>query len=243
MGFSDFNVLPRRVLGSRVVTLTVEKRTFSIPIRWEWVFMLTIIGQLARLFKKDIRPFANYEKSHIHFFWYLGVDALISVVIVFGGYSLYVNMTSDTHVLAHVGARVVTSQELVEHVNGNNVLAYWLGSSPGYEYTINHANPDVADIFYWRKGEHNVGNKEFLYEIKTYEDRKAWDSRTHTIMANTNIETVVVNPEIAIRINPTSMKGVIVTFAGYPEIVGIAYPAPQTLENMIKNVESLERIQ
>lgn len=205
--------------------------------------MLALLGRLVKLVKKDFEFLSNYERAHPHFFWYLGADALLSVALVFGGYSLYVEMTSDSHSLVHVGAEAVTSKELVEHANENNVLAYWLGSFPGYEYTINHANPDVADIFYWQKGTQKLDTKLFLYEVKTYRNQKAWDARAHTILATANTETIAINKSITIRINRGSMKGVIVTFAHRPEIVGIAYPTRRDLAEMIKNVQSLELLQ
>lgn len=205
--------------------------------------MLALLGGLVKLVKKDFEFLSNYERAHPHFFWYLGADALLSVVLVFGGYSLYVEMASDSHSLVHVGAEAVPSEELVKHANENNVLAYWLGSFPGYEYTMNHANPDVADIFYWQKGTQKLDTKPFLYEVKTYRNQKAWDARAHTLLATANTETIAISNVVTIRINRGSMKGVIVTFAHRPEIVGIAYPKPQSLEAMIKNIESLEPIQ
>lgn len=204
--------------------------------------MLALLGRLVKLVKKDFEFLSNYERTHPHFFWYLGVDALLSVALVFGGYSLYVEMTSDSHSLVHVGAETMTSEELVEHANENDVLAYWLGSFPGYEYTMNHANPDVADIFYWQKGTQKLDTKLFLYEVKTYRNQRAWDLRSHTFLATTNIETITVNKDVTIRINPTSMRGVIATFISRPEIVALAYPTPQKLQDMVKNVESLRRV-
>lgn len=205
--------------------------------------MLTLIGRLVSLLRKDFQLLANYERSHPHFFWYLGADALLSIALVFGGYSLYTNMTSDEHILQHVGAEVMTSQEVIEHVHENNVLAYWLGSFPRYEYTMNHANPDVTDIFYWKKGTQKLDTKLFLYEVKTYRNQKAWDARAHTMLATTNTETINVNEDLTIRINPTSMRGVIATFVSKPEIVALAYPAPQKVQDMVKNVESLRLVQ
>lgn len=204
--------------------------------------MLTLFGRLVKLFKKNFRLIANYERERPRFFWYLGIDAFLSAALVFGGYSLYVNMTSDTHSLAHVGARVMTSQEVIEHVNGNNVLAYWLGSIPGYEHTMNHSEAGIADVFYWQKGSYDIGSKQFLYEIKTYKNQRAWDARVHSILATTNTETITVNEDVTIRINPTSMRGVIATFSSRPEIVALAYPAPQKLQDMIRNVESLKLV-
>lgn len=205
--------------------------------------MLALLGWLVKLVKKDFQLLSNYGRAHPHFFWYLGADALLSAALVFGGYSLYVEMTSDSHSLEHVGAEAVTSEELVEHAHESNVLAYWLGVIPGYEYTLNHSVSDVADLFYWRRGMHGTNGKQFLYEIKTYRNQNAWDSRSHTFLATTNTQTITVNKDLTIRINPTSMRGVIATFISKPEIVALAYPVPQKLQDMIKNVESLRLVQ
>jgi hypothetical protein len=53
---------------------------------------------------------------------------------------------------------------------------------------------------------------------------------------------VILSSNLTIRINPSSMKGVIATFADKQEIVAIAYPKPQALEDMIKNVKSLKLV-
>ncbi|MDP1713005.1 MAG: hypothetical protein Q8K86_11190 [Candidatus Nanopelagicaceae bacterium] len=205
--------------------------------------MLTFLRFLARLFKKDFQLLSNYERSHPHFFWYLGIDAVLSVAIVSGGYTLYAHSTSDSHQLKHVGAEVMTSQEVIEHANEFNVVAYWLGAIPGYEYTMDHSETGIADVFYWQKGTHDTSEKLFLYEVKTYRNQKAWDSRSHTFLATTNTETITVNKDVTIRINPTSMRGVIATFISKPEIVALAYPAPQKLQDMVKNVVSLRMVQ
>ena len=207
------------------------------------MLVLTLIDRMVKLFKKDFQLLSNYERNHPHFFWYLGIDAILSVVIIIGGYSLYTNMTTDRHELKHAGAEVMASQEVVEHAIENNVLGYWLGSIHGCEYTLNHVESDVADLFYWRRGTFDFRGKVFLYEVKTYRNQKAWDSRAHNFKAMTNTQTIRVNEDLTIRINPTSMRGVIATFVSKPEIVALAYPVPQKLQNMIKNVEGLRQIQ
>ena len=204
--------------------------------------MLTLIDRIVKVFKKDFQLLSNYERTHPHFFWYLGIDAILSVALIIGGYSFYTNMTTDSHELKHVGAEVMTSHEVVEHAIENNVLAYWLGSIKGYEYTLSHAESDVADIFYWREGSYSPSSKHFLYEIKTYRNQQAWDSRAHNFKATTNIQTIPVDEDLTIRINPTSMRGVIATFVSKPEIVALAYPVPQKLQDMIKNVEALRQV-
>lgn len=205
--------------------------------------MLSLFGRVVQFFKKDFEFLTKYERSHPHFFWYLGLDALVSVALIFGGYSVYSNMTTDRHELKHVGAEVMSSEEIIEHAHENNVLAYWLGSTQGYEYTMDHSKSGIADIFYWQKGSYHLGKTQFLYEIKTYKNQQTWNSRGHTLLASAGTETVTVNEDVTIRINPKSMRGVIVTFISKPEIVALAYPVPQNLQEMVKNVESLKLVE
>lgn len=205
--------------------------------------MLSLFGRLVRLFKKDIQILANYERSHPHFFWILGIDAVLSVSAVLGGYTFYAHSTSDLHQLQNVGASVLTSGELTRHVNDENVDAYWLGPIPGYEYTMSHSKLGIAELFYWRKGSFDIRSKEFLYKVKTYKNQRAWDSNVHPLLTTANSTTIRIGNKISVMINKFSMKRVIVRFAGLPEIVTMSYPLPQSLQSITKNVESLKPIQ
>jgi hypothetical protein len=134
----------------------------------------------------------------------------------------------------------LSGSQLVEHLKIDGISAYWLGGVGTDEYTVNHEVAGVVDIFYLPGGAEPSDHRGFIYEIKTYKDQGVWDAHTHTILASANTQTVILNSNLTIRINPSSMKGVIATFLDKPEIVAIAYPKPQTLDNMIRNVESLK---
>ena len=204
--------------------------------------MLSLFGRLVRLFKKDFQFLANFERSHPHFFWFLGIDALLSAGIIIGGFTLYTGMNSETHQFSHVGAGIVSSQELREHVKEGDDLAYWLGDLPGYEYTMNHSESGLVQIFYWRQGSFNVRGKQYLYRVKTYRNEKAWDSNVHIFLTTANSDTFQISKKISITIGKFSMNRVIVRFAKLPEIVTLLYPLPQSLQAIEKNIESLTRI-
>jgi len=144
--------------------------------------------------------------------------------------------------LVHAGQVEMSSGKFINEVKQDGVKVYWLGPVSGYVYTINHEVAGIADVFYLPNGTDPSDKKAFLYEVKTYKSQSVWDAHTHTILATANTKTIAVNEVLSIRINPTSMKGVIATFADKPEILAIAYPKPQILSNMIKNVESLKLI-
>lgn len=204
--------------------------------------MIALIRKLLKFINKEQRIFSRYERSHPHFFWYLGIDALLSTVLVFTGFLFFASDSFVGQKLTHAGVVGMAPSEFVDHVKHEAVVAYWLGPKSGYENTINHEVAGIADVFYWPSGTDSSDKKAFLYEVKTYKSQKVWDAHTHTILASVETETIMVSKNLSIRINPKSMKGVIATYSDRPEIVAMAYPEPQSLAAMIKNVESLKLV-
>ena len=84
--------------------------------------MLNLVTKIVKLFKKDFQLLANYERSHRHFLWFLVIDALLSVGIVFGGFAIFAEMNSDSQQLSHVGTVVHTSQEIVTRIVDENKI-------------------------------------------------------------------------------------------------------------------------
>ncbi len=201
--------------------------------------MLIFARWLLKVFKKEHAFLTRYERSHPHFLRYLAIDAVLSLAIVLAGFQVYESHSSSSERLTHAGDVAMSSGQLIDHLKKDKVRAYWLGPVRGVEYTINHELRGIADVMYLRAGADPSDDKEVVYEVKTYVSKKIWDDHTHTILAVSNTTTISVNKNVSIKINKSSMKGVIATFADKPEIVAIAYPTPQTLDSMIKDVESL----
>jgi hypothetical protein len=204
--------------------------------------VLAFIRWVLRLFEKEHAALARYERSRPHFLWYLAFDAVISIAVVIGAFQFVVASSADTQSVVPLGVAPVSAADLVGNAISRNMDAFWLGPVSGYKYTLDVQESGIVDIFYWPRTSENFDGKAFLYEVKTYERQDVWTAHTHPIKANVDTTTILVNKNVSIRINKTSMKGVIATFADKPEIVAIAYPKPQTLSNMIKNVESLKLV-
>lgn len=205
--------------------------------------MVATLRRLARLIKKDIRLLANYERSHPHFFLYLAIDGFLSVVLILAGFHFVAPNSALWQKLTHTGAVGMTSTEFVNHVKQDGVEAYWLGPVSGYVYTINHQVAGIADVFYLPNRTDPSDKQAFLYEVKTYKNQRVWDAHTHTILASTNTQTIVVSKVLSIRINPSSMKGLIATYSNKPEIVAMAFPKAQSLQDMIQHTKTLKLIQ
>ena len=204
--------------------------------------MLNLVALIVKLFKKDFQLLANYERSHRQFFWFLGIDALLSVGIVIGGFTLFAEMNSDSQQLSHVGAVVHTAKEIVTRIVDENLDAYWLGDIPGSEYTLNHRALGIVELFYWRKGSFNVNGKQYMYRVRTYKNETAWESTVHVLLTSANSRTLQISKKIFITMDKTSMNRVIVRFSNLPAIVTLLYPLPQSLQTIEKNVQSLRPV-
>ena len=204
--------------------------------------MLKLVARIVKLFKKDFQLLANYERAHRHFFWFLGIDALLSAGIVIGGFSLFAEMNSDSQQLSHVGAVVHTAKEIVSRIVDENLDVYWLGDIPGSEYTLNHRALGIVELFYWRQGSFNVKGKQYMYRVRTYKNEKAWESTVHVLLTSANSSTLQISKKIFITMDKTSMNRVIVRFSNLPAIVTLLYPLPQSLQTIEKNVQSLRPV-
>jgi hypothetical protein len=167
----------------------------------------------------------------------------LSIAIVSGGLYFTTAKTPVSQKLVDVGGVAMSADQFIDHVKQNHEDTYWLGPISLYEYTLNHEVAGVADVIYWPKGSDESNTNLFLYEVRTYKNRKVWDAHRHPLLATANTTTIKINSSLSIKINRASMKGEIATFGGKSEIVGIAYPAAQTLQTMLKNAKSLIPVQ
>lgn len=204
--------------------------------------MLIFLRWILGLFKKEQAVFIRYERSHPHLVRYIALDAVISVAVVIGAFQLIHTTSSSTQSVVPLGVAAVSAADLVGNATNSNLDAFWLGPVSGYKYTLDGLESGIVDIFYWPGTADSLDGNEFLYEVKTYERLDVWNTHTHPFKAKANTTTISINKIVTIKINKSSMKGVIATFADKPEIVAIAYPKAQTLESMIKNVESLKLV-
>ena len=204
--------------------------------------MLILVKRLLKVFKREHELLARYERAHPHFIRYLAIDAIISVVIVCVGFQIYESHSASTGRLSHSGNLLMSSGQLVDHLRKDGIRAYWLGPIAAEEYTLNHESEGIVDLMYFPKGTAASDDSTFDYEIKTYRNQQIWDAHTHPILASANTKTINLNAETFIRINPTSMKGVIVRYTDKPEIVAIAYSSRRTLQAIMKDVEALKLI-
>jgi len=129
---------------------------------------------------------------------------------------------------------------------GDNALIFirWLMKKFKKEHEFVNRYTRSHPHFFWYvsdRSERSFGSN-YLFEVKSYRSQAVWDAHTHPILAIANFTTISIKGNISIRMNRISMRGVIARFGNKVEIVAIHYPTRQTLQAMIKNVESLRLV-
>ena len=94
-----------------------------------WIFRF-----LLRLIKKEHLLLTKYRRSHPHFLWFAGIDAVISVALVVGGFHV-VNtglLWKGSYLKAEdTGVKALSAEQVVDRAHRGNLEVYWLGGISG----------------------------------------------------------------------------------------------------------------
>lgn len=100
--------------------------------------MIALIRVFLRFLEKEHLLVSRYSKSHPHFYWYLSLDAIISIAIAYGGFQLYASQTSTSTSdasMTHVGAVALSTKGMTQHVRQSQHVAYWFGPKDQFKYS------------------------------------------------------------------------------------------------------------
>lgn len=205
--------------------------------------MLAIVRFIFTFVNKERAIFSRYDRAHPHFKWYLGLDAVLSTVLVFGGFALASQGSyhGRTEVFLENGLVAMSSSELVRHVKGDGIVAYWLGPFQGYKYTIDHVDSTDAVIVYYPNDAKldalNLRKIHFITHKKSTNvmaPLSVYDKTGVVNFVTTHGDTVQFAK--LLPINET------ISVKGTNDIVEIYYSTVQTPRSMMENADALRRI-
>lgn len=207
------------------------------------VDVLAVIRFLLAFFNKEHVIFSRYDREHPHFKWFLGLDAVLSTVLVFGGVAFAFQGLHDeqTVQLEHSGGVVMSSTELIEHVKSENIGFYWLGPILGDKYTIDHTvDNEIVIVYLAKDSDINNANKSKLI-IDTYANSASVEApdRSKSWTEVTKQMTALGN---TVEFDKNSMMEEKVAIKGTDKIVLIHYPTVQTSQTMMENADALKQV-
>ncbi len=203
--------------------------------------MLVLIRWVSRLFKKEYRFLARYERSHPHFFWYLALDAVISTLVVVGGFQLYshVNSTSPTDdQLERAGAVQMTANQFINNVKLSGATVYWLGPLYGATYSLNRSLKYAIIVTYISQGSNFNDASKSRLTVETYANSTAL-SHDDRLLASAPGRKVVTEKGVTIEYDANTLTAMAVTLQGVQEAVIVEYPSKQSESQLLKDAGKL----
>jgi len=211
---------------------------------WKKFPVISIIRWILGLINKEHLLVTRYRKSHPHFIFYLGLDAVLSGLLIVGGFHFLGPSTWVAHekfVLAHPGVIPMPLDNFLDYVSREPESIYWLGSAPGDKYTVDRANGDGAMVTYFPSGSSSANANQPKETIETYKNLAAYATDVHPLMG-TNSTKIVTASGTTVEFDEGSMNYENVTFKGKPEIVIISYPASQLAMTLMKSANNLKLV-
>ncbi len=139
--------------------------------------MVALIRLILRLLKKEQLFLSKYEKDHPHFFWFIGLDALITSVLVIGGLQLAPTVFADSasqHELEASGLKSMSTTEVIMHRPCEGIRGYWFGPRSGAEYTVDCRKHGSFALTYLANGKSDLFEfdkpKLIIQTFATYAD-------------------------------------------------------------------------
>ncbi|HUX65700.1 MAG TPA: hypothetical protein VMV42_01000 [archaeon] len=206
--------------------------------------MIAIVRWVLRHLEKEHILRTNYHKSHPHFILYLGIDAVLSGILIAGGFHFLGPSSWVAHekfMLAHPGVIPMPLDDLLDYVNREPESIYWLGPVAGDKYTLHRAKGDGAVITYFPDGPSPANVNHPKETIETYKNLAAYKTDVHPLMGANSLK-FVTSSGATVEFNKGSTYYENVTFKDKPEIVIISYPSSQLATTLIKNANNLKLV-
>lgn len=202
--------------------------------------MTAITRWFIGLFGKEIQFLSRYKKSHPHFFWFIGLDALVSIALIVVLFQVINSNASNNTQFHNSGIYAMSSRELLDHLRTGHEATYWIGAVQGNAYTEFHDRQDVGLVYYWSMNSKATITLEPAIAIKTYDNFAVYAANNHPLVDPKDILTVVVGDKQA-KLDTKLMNSETIFFTDRPQIVEISFAARQTKPAMVDYAARVRR--
>lgn len=207
--------------------------------------MISFIQWIAKQFKKDFRLLSRYERSHPHFFLFIGIDAIISVVLVVVGFQISSPSGSSNPIerfLEVSGGFGISADKLIDHVKQDDGDAYWLGPISGMSSSEVHEIDGLEVVTYLPQGTNVQESIKSRLTAETYESPGVYASDVHALNA-TDSRTEAALGDMKIQYDAHALDTVTIRFTSKHEIVVIHYPTKRAVKVLLQDAAKIKLIQ
>ncbi|HEX7405814.1 MAG TPA: hypothetical protein VF307_07820 [Candidatus Nanopelagicaceae bacterium] len=201
------------------------------------------VSQAVLYFDEEKRVVHRHSRNHSHFKWHLGLDALLTSIVVVGVMALVSTHSSSSRVtqLQHSGVVAMSTSDFIQHVKEYQIKADWLGPISGYKYTHIDNSLGVVSVTYWPEGSGITEVNRSALTVTTYENQGVYQTNMHPL-EDPNTATIVSSSGATVKFSEASLDYEIVTFKNSPEIDVVSYPTSQLATTLMKHAEALKPV-
>lgn len=207
------------------------------------LLMITISRWIYRFILKEESMAFGYIRKHPRRIFLMSLDAILSVALVFAGFS-YASATSHDErslALLRVGAMAMPSSQLASHIRSEGGTAYWLGDKSGFDIATYESSEQSRSISYVEKG--SDPSELDIPEISITTYRGSIDmSRNRQFGTWLETSTTVTASGLIVEYDLNSMTGQIVAMKGTSNVVYIRYSTIQSLDTLMQNAAALRLV-
>lgn len=207
--------------------------------------MIALVRFIFEFFKKERVLLHRYERTHPHFLWYVLIDAVITISLVFGGFAFVRTWGGPSQAQIEIedaGGVALSADRLFGHFKGERRIAYWLGPIAGDLYTANGVLKDLVTITYLTNGAAGLSNAASPnLTIQTYDSEAVFEAHgqglvhaDRTLTWNSRGDEVIYDVHF--------MDSVIVKLKNAVQVVQINYPNERSASSMLKDSLALRRV-
>jgi len=200
-------------------------------------------SSLRQYVNKERDIFARYDRAYPSFKRNIFIDALISIVLVLTGFGVFNHVTERARLdeLLRSGGVVMTSDELIKHVEAEKITAYWLGPKPGYNYTIICKDRQEIIVTYLPQGVSLNHPDRFNLTIETYSKSLVREQHGRSTISTDRDDFVASDGTVGSR-DASRPQIVRFTMPDTGKIVEVQYPSTKRIYDVYVDGESLRPI-
>lgn len=205
--------------------------------------MMALIRFIYDFILKEESMAFGYIRKHPRRILLMSLDAILSVSLVYAGFSYASASSHDETSLAllRVGAAAMPSSQLASHIRSEGGTAYWLGDKSGFDIATHENSEQSRSISYVEKG--SDPSEVDVPEISIITYRGSIDvSRIRQFGTWLESSTTVTASGLIVEYDLNSMMGEIVAINGTSNVVYIRYSTIQTLQTLMQNAVALRLV-
>ena len=204
--------------------------------------MLAIIRLLKNLRDKEHYLRTRYQKDHPHFYRFIALDAILTVLLVGGTYGIATGhgfSDDKKHRIMDFGGVAMDLEGVRAQANEHKVTFYWIGSVGNLKYTTNIPNSDEIALNYVPANTEEPKIISAWLSVTTYSNLANYRKAPKGPIALGNQVTIYNSMGDLLTYDKSDLRKVTVALAKSPEVVALLFRTAQSENQLLKYSEKI----